>query len=178
MGLLDFASIKNSVHLIGDRLKVIRVEINDKQRERLAITSAPLCKSDLKDMLSARVEQSNRTYVEALESALTKFAANPRNFEVAPNDQSAPRLVGALAAWGHEPSSLDVDKAVCGLFGIELLKTLHSVVDRMDLPNTGSPMSRRKAEVEKIDRKLHELLQEETSLIEQAADAGITLNHF
>lgn len=175
MALFDFASLRRSIQSIEERLKKLRIEINDKQRQRNAILGAPLCKDDVKQMLASWVQASADQHVKSLQESLTRMGRDPRGFSAQLTQQSAPRLFGAVSGYGQEPSASDMDKALCGLFGAELVRTLGEVVDRMEWPQQGLPMSQRQAAADKIERDLAELMREEEDLMNQAAEAGITL---
>ncbi|MEY4751379.1 MAG: hypothetical protein RIQ60_3593 [Pseudomonadota bacterium] len=176
MGLFDFSLIRRSVQSLEERLKALRVELNDLQRQRALILSAPMNRNDLKQFLNDWLKASASSYASHLQAGLQRLAKAPHagalNFD---GSRGNVRLLGAATNFGESPSGEDMDRALCGLFMAPLAQYLAGAVDALDLPGEGLPMKDRPAAVEKLDSRIAALMQEEASLIEQAREAGINL---
>lgn len=176
MGLFDFSLIRRSVQSLEERLKALRVELNDLQRQRSQILSAPMNRADIKVLLNDWLQASASHYAGHLQASLQRLAKAPhagaQNFD---SSRGNVRLLGAATNFGESPAAADMDRALCGLFAAPLAQYLAGAVDALDLPGEGLPMKDRPAAVEKLDHRIATLMQEEASLIEQAREAGINL---
>lgn len=176
MGLFDFSLIRKSVQNLEERLKALRIELNDLQRKRSQILSAPMCRADIKAHLNQWLKTSADGYADNFLAGLQRLAKAPhagtQNFDA---QRGNVRLLGAAVNFGESPAAIDMDRALCGLFAEPLAKFMNAAVDALDLPGEGLPVKDRPAAVEKLDTRIAELMQEEAMLIQQAADAGINL---
>ena len=178
MGLFDFSLIRKSVQSLEGRLKDLRIEMNDLQRQRGQILSAPMCRADIKAYLIDWVTKASFGYTDNFRAGISRLAKSPRGLMPAfdGNGPAAIRLLGAAQNFGETPSAMDMDRALCGLFGPQLVDFLTDLVDTMEWPGEGLPMAQRPAAVEKLDLRIGELMQEEAALIDQAREAGIALS--
>jgi hypothetical protein len=169
--MFDLSFLKKSVAaLTQERTKLLQA-IEQLQREREDILTAPATREDIKAMVSTWCADRAGKYRAQLFTALSPFIRKPK-LAHSDNGLNVFTLFGAQGSQLAGPVLSDM--AICALFGPALVKAVHESIDAMqDWPANALPWKGRTERVEGIDKKLADLIANEADIVAQARSAGI-----
>jgi hypothetical protein len=150
--------IRGTLQQFRGRLHEIEQSLDELDFQRHEIESAPVPNDELVERIHAAVDakaENYARYVEQAVAAVSSPAGIPRSFSVIPDPSESYLEDGYLAFF----------------FGQTVKERLASVIDRMPR-NAGLRTDERPAALEKVDRQVAELLEEQRKLIAEARKAG------
>lgn len=175
--MFDFLSLKKTLANFAGELGDLRSQIENLQRQREDIVNAPATREDVKSMVEKWAAGRSVEYVKRLQFNMHEFVADPKNLQDAQAIDNRMTLFGKsrqMGALGMFPGPELEDMAICCLMGPSLVKSLHAAIDAMENWPAGSmPLNGRAKKIGELDDKLAKLVQQESSLVSAAADAGV-----
>lgn len=172
--MFDFNITKKLVRDVADAVHQTRAKIEKLQQEREDAINQPIPKDDLKATLAACVQRRAEAYKDTLRTVLNPMIHEPGLvLDAALFDHHAtiagPNM-GAIQVIG-----VNIDKALCGLFGKLLLQSLNQIIDNMDWPTPGLPVADRARKVKELDAEISKLIKLEADLVNEARLAGLII---
>lgn len=177
--MFDFLGLKKTLSDVAGQVSELRSQIEKLQRQREDIATAPATREDVKAMVTSWVAGRSAEYVKRLQFNMQEIVSNPSDFQ----DENA--VNGRMTLFGRTrqqgglgmfPGPELEDMAICCLMGPALVKSLHETIDSMDnWPKGGIPMRDRAKEIQKLDEKISRLVEQESSIVSAAADAGVRI---
>lgn len=176
--MFNFSSIKKMLSDAGTEIRQLRQQIEAAQRQREDIITAPATREDVKTMVEKWAGGRSAEYIKRLQFNIQEFVTDPKNLQDAQVVDCRMTLFGKsrqMGALGMFPGPELDDMAVCFLMGTPLVKALHAAVDAMDWPLGSLPMEGRAKKISELDAKIAALVQQESSLVSAAAEAGVQI---
>lgn len=175
--MFDFFSLKKTLANFAGELGGLRSQIETLRRQREDVVNAPATREDVKAMIETWAAGRSAEYVKRLQFNMQYLVTHPKNLQDAQVVNSRMTLFGAsrqLGGLGMFPGPELDDMAICCLMGPTLIKSLHAAIDAMeDWPKGSIPMSGRAQKISELDGKIAKLVQQESSLVSAAQDAGV-----
>lgn len=173
----DFKSIKSWLSDYAGQLKKIRTDIDELELQRENVLFAPPVQADVRAALVSWVEGQRGTYQDALKKNLTGLVSNRHTIE---NPERFSKFM--LHMPFMRPASTvgglnngDNDRAICGLFGDVLIKSIDATLSQIEWPKDGMGAVDRTRRLAELDKKLEALRAEERSFVAAASDTGINV---
>ena len=164
--MFDFLGVKGQVQKLATQLKKLREDIEQLQREREDVVNAPATKDDVKAQVKAWIAAQAAEYNAGFAGQLAALSCNA----LVPGHAVAINLASTSnSIFGP----MLFNRALCGLLGPALYESMASSIDAMTWPAGSLPMEGRAASVERIDKKLGALIDQQRALVFSARDAGL-----
>lgn len=178
--MFDFLSLKKTLANFAGELGDLRSQIENLQRQREDIVNAPATREDMKAMVEKWAAGRSAEYMKKLGATIKGFAIDTGRLQVEQEINRSMTLFGTtrnLYPLGMHPGPELDDMAICCLMGTSLVKSLHAAIDAMENWPAGSmPMSGRAKKIGDLDEKIAKLVQQKSSLVSAAADAGVRVD--
>lgn len=170
----DFTSFRRSLQSLETQLKTLRTKIEQLQRKRLALQSAPISKDEVKALLSQWVLDAGSAYSRDLTESIQQVARNTTAFA---NHGRLRQLTsfGAQASLQGADVGPQMGQAICAFFGQQIRESLSTAIDSMEWPEGAISSEQRRKDIESIGAEINKLQIEENEIITKAAEAGIRL---
>lgn len=166
--MFDFLKIKSNIGELTHQLKKLADEIEKLKRRREDLQTLPLPREELCNQLCVMVDAKAAKYPNSLAKALEGLIHKPfYNFANSRMDLTINYGGGGVAGVVPEANR-------CWYHGEEYKNRLRDAVMVMDYPDkVGPPLSERKPAIDKLDKEILKLEQQEETLRQQAEAAGI-----
>jgi uncharacterized protein YhaN len=167
--MFDFPGIKKSINDLSAQLQKIRREIEEKKQRHEDLETLAIGRDEAAARLAAWVDAGIQQAATDLQTSLGFVIANPLM------ELKADTRISLLSS--PQDASGGVRQHMLFLFFADAIKTaIPGVLVRLEWPeDTGPPMAERLAELGKLDKAIEKLEREEADLIQQAAQAGISV---
>jgi hypothetical protein len=172
--MFDFDPIKRSIKRLQERLAEIDTQIQELQRKRNAVLSAPAARVDIKAMLAKWIDATAGKFAPLLGAYLNDYIRRPGSIPTALQLQDLLSLSKTDMLTG-DMSANQLEAVLCACFGSQLKEAFTRAVDAMDWPTEGLPLSERQAYIAEVDQQLEALYREQGELRERAAEAGLVV---
>lgn len=175
--MFDFSSIKKMLGSYAGELKKLRADIEALEIEREDVLFAPTAQSDVRTAMVGWIESTRDTYQATLKQNLTKVAVQ-RNLIEDPElfskwVQATPFVRTENNNGGY--SSGETDKAICGLLGDVLIKSIDTTLNQMEWSKDSLTTAERTKRLAALDKKLEALRADEKSFVSAANDVGVNV---
>jgi hypothetical protein len=175
--MFDFLNLKKTLANFAGELVNLRSQIEILHRQREDIVNAPATREDVKAMVEKWASGRSVEYVKRLQFNMQEFVTHPKKLQDAQAIDNRMTLFGKSrqqGGLGMYPGPELEDMAICCLMGPSLIKSLHAAIDAMEnWPTDSMPMNGRAKKISELDDKLAKLVQQESSLVSAATDAGV-----
>jgi len=169
---IDFNFLRKTREQLFEKREKMLAELDDLRRRRDRILSTPGSKEDLKKMLGGWIASNSEKYRQQLRETLMKFSSSPRNMN--PQDLvSIMSLSGPPPSYGEAVRTVDVDQALCGLFGPLLKNALGEEIDGMEWHSNSLTAADREAQADALNERIEKLNKELKDLDAAAEEAGV-----
>lgn len=175
--MFDFRSIKNMLGNYADELKKLRAQIEALEIEREDVMFAPPVLSDVRAAMVGWIESMRGSYQATLKMSLASLAAQ-RDVVEGPGLFAKVMLQTPLmhpSTISGRPTNGENDRALCGLFGDVLIKSIDATLNQLDWPQGGLSTVDRNRRLEELDKKLEALRADEQGLVSAAGDVGLNV---
>lgn len=173
--IFDFAAVKRSVQGLEERLKSLRDEIEELQKKRQAAHYAPAAREDIKAMVRSWVRDSGEGYLQSFQEAIAAMARNPVAMDKPERAKQLASFGASGLAYGEGADPRVFGQAICALFGGPIVDALAKAVDSMDWPANALTTEQRRKEIATLDSRIAKLQEEESDIVNKAAEVGINL---
>lgn len=170
----DFSAIKKSLQSLESRLRDLRNEKLELQKQREAIQYAPASKEDVKSHVARWLAATGSTYTETLFDSAQKFARSP-HIPNAGRLQSLTTFSGSLGLRDDMTDPHELGQALCALLGPVLNDALMKSIDAMTWPDNAVPLANRAAQIKALADRIGKLQNEENEIINKAQETGLNL---
>lgn len=178
MGLFDLTAVRSAARTLSEQVRNLRAEIEQLRRQRDEIETAPAARADVKAALRRSVETGAERYSEQLQAHLGALIQKPAMLGDQRRFDAAFSLVGAGARGDGTPTVKVYDGMLSAMVGTLICESLTAAVDAMPWPGPeGLPLAQRVAELDRLDRRIVELLAQEVALIAEARSVGLQLEN-
>lgn len=171
--MFNLFSLKKSVDGVVQHRNALLKQLEDLQREREDIITAPVSRDDIKSMVARWVTEGSQHNSEHVQRTLQRFINRPGLVE---NGKHTQFSLMQSPAGGVHITTQHADFALCLLFGEQITSALHAVIDRMDWPANARPMDGRSERINAIDLELAELGRQEAEIVALARGAGVVFD--
>jgi hypothetical protein len=169
--LKSILGLKTHASEFASELKKLRASIEQLQRDREDLMTAPCTKEDAKELVRAWIADQSRDYRQSLLEQLSGLANHAAGTVGKP---SGPIPLGLAQ---HGMSAQLFGRAICTLFGDALYTSLESIIDKMAWAANALPIAGRADAIAKLDARLGGLIEEEQSLAKAVRNAIEEVKH-
>jgi hypothetical protein len=172
--MFDFLKLKKSLDGVTSAIKELQKTVESKRAEYERISPLPASREEVLGALCFYVDSEARTFPSHLAAQVKNMGTKPEDLQ---RLRSGARNMGIVLARRHAevlPSISDVQASLLYLVADPIKKALSVVVKDMPWPaDVAPPRAERDRQLEKLDRQISTLEQQEKELIEQAAGLGL-----
>ncbi len=174
MALFDFQMLARSVTGLTHQVKQLRGEIETLQQQREDMATAAPAREEVKAMIRQWIDSRQGEFNKAMQITFGRFK-HPGWLD---SDEDVSRhvtVLGVRQMLDAVPGTGSMDDVMCGLFGPQILQAFSAGIDAMPWPGEGLPRAKRKVELERLDQKIADLIEQADVLRRKALDAGIVI---
>ncbi len=177
----DFTAIKKSKESLEKRLFEIRNQVLELQKKIDASRYAPASREDVKNHIKAYVKDASDAYAQKLLDKTTRYAkgavtANGHDLRAFVTFGGAMGPGGSLPNQDFQPTSQEIGQSLCALFGPAMLDSLCAAIDAAPWPAGALPLNDRERLSAELGAQISKLTAEEAQILQQAADAGLSID--
>lgn len=173
----DFKTIRSWLSDYAGQLKKLRADIEKLEIEREDVLFAPLVQADVRAALVKWVADQGGMYQDTLKKNLSSLVSNRQTIEDASLFSQFMHYTPIMRT-GNGSNGLsnnENDRALAGLFGDTLIKSIDATLSQMEWPKEGMSGADRTRKLAELDKKLEALRAEEKSFVAAAADTGMNV---
>ena len=177
MALFDFTKVKATISALAGELKSLRAERERLMRDREDLEAAPICQSDLLQLIDDWVDRRAADFPKRLETGLSYYRRHA--LVSLPEDKKTPaHPLATLTAVVDANATATLGTFESSLFFVlrdPIKAGLREAVATMDFSDCGRPRAERIETIKAIDARIDELDTQERELVEQAEQSGLKL---
>jgi hypothetical protein len=175
--MFDFLKIKQTISDLGAELKKLRAEREGLMRDREDLQAAPICQSDLLELIDAWIDRRAADFPKRLEAGIDYYRRHA--LVSLPEDKKTPaHPLATLTAVSDPNAQATLGTLESSLFFVlrgPIKAGLREAVATMDFSDCGRPRAERLEMIAAIDKRIGEIDAQELELVEQAEKAGLRL---
>ena len=175
--MFDFGTIKKMLGSYAGELKKLRAQIEALEIQREDILFAPPVLADVRAAMVGWIESTRSTYQATLKQSLTTLASQRNTVEdpalFARMMLQTPFMRPSNNNGGYNNG--ENDRALCGLFGDLLIKSIDATLSQLEWPKDGLSTAERTRCLAEMDKKLEALRADEKGLVSAASDVGVNV---
>lgn len=184
--MFDFLNFRKSVDEISGALRKIRQEIADLQLERDNLVDAPLCKSELVELVHDYVDKQAQFYPKHLAGALSHFRKRPcgkakkqieaQSGECVAHNLHGLRVLNPSADGAHtRDHNAPVVLSLLYIFKDQVKEGLTKAINDGWPETISLTIEQREKRIDQIDKQLEKLREQEEKFVSAASAAGMDL---
>lgn len=174
---LDFTRVKATIADLAAELKKFRGERETLLRKREDLEGAPICQSDLLELIDAWIDRKAQDFPQRLQGGINFYVRHP--LAVLPENQKAVAHPMAVLTACPSPNDLatlnTLEASLFYVLGDSIKKGLRQAVETFDFSAAGPPRAERLATIKAIDARIDAIDKLEQSLTDEAEKAGLKI---